>query len=482
MRIRCMLSRGNSWVFFRSRLVVAAIFLIPSLAGCPAGDDEPHDLPAQPLPAVRILVIEDQPLADAIEQEWTASGRGDLEVSVASLESLSEAKRLAADCIVYPSGLLGELAQRQLIIPLPNETLTSETLNRGDFFTLTRMRETAWGKQIYAAPLGSPSIVLLYRRDILQQLDREPPRTWKQYGELLAAIEQSESIVPAEVREAGWQTAVEPLAGNSAAELLLARAAGYARRPSSASVLFDYETMEPLIAQPPFVRALQELVDANRAHSQALEATHTDAREALLSGQCALALTWPTSKSSDAVGELELACAPLPGAEVIYNSRSGQWEPAIPPSQAALLAVSGRMVSLTSSARHTGAASAALVWLASAEVGRTVVLANDSCSLCRSTQVSRGAEWVAAEYGNAGEQYAPILQKDKSSGRWCFAVRIPGRKRYLKALSDAVRTAVTGEKTPELALADAAEQWREITADLGLDAQQDAYARSLGIE
>ena len=450
------------------------------VTGCPSGEEEPAEPRAQPIPTVRILVIDDQPLADAMKQEWVAAGRGDLQVRVASLESLSQAKRLAADCIVYPSGLLGELAQRQLIVPVPNETLASETLNRGDFFPLVRMRETAWGKNIYAVPLGSPSIVLLYRQDLLDELDRQPPQTWAQYQELLDLLEQSDSVEAN--GHAEWQPAIEPLAGDAAAEMLLARAVGYARRPHSISVLFDYETMEPQITQPPFVRALRELVDANRAQPEMLAATHVDAREALLTGKCAMALTWPSNNSPEYAKELPIACAPLPGADAVYNSQSNEWEPATPSSQATLLGVSGRLASITSSARHTGAAAAALKWLASADVSRAISLPNPACSLCRGTQVSQGDDWVAKEYGDAGQQYAAVLEEEKSRRLWCFSPRIPGRARYLEALSDAVRAAVAGEKSPETALADAADRWREITADFGSDAQRDAYAHSLGID
>ena len=40
---------------------------------------------------------------------------------------------------------------------------------------------------------------------------------------------------------------------------------------------------------------------------------------------------------------------------------------------------------------------------------------------------------------------------------WLFSPRLPGRREYLAALDDSVRTAVTGEKLPQVALSDAAE-------------------------
>ena len=44
--------------------------------------------------------------------------------------------------------------------------------------------------------------------------------------------------------------------------MLLARAAAYAKHRDQYSALFNVETMEPLVAGPPFVHALEELVAA----------------------------------------------------------------------------------------------------------------------------------------------------------------------------------------------------------------------------
>ena len=55
---------------------------------------------------------------------------------------------------------------------------------------------------------------------------------------------------------------VEPLARGWAGLVLLARAAAYAKERDNYTTLFDEKTLEPAIAGPPFVRALEELVAA----------------------------------------------------------------------------------------------------------------------------------------------------------------------------------------------------------------------------
>ena len=59
-----------------------------------------------------------------------------------------------------------------------------------------------------------------------------------------------------------WCGTIEPLAPGWAGLVLLARAAPYAKHRDNYSALFDIETMEPLVAGPPFVQALEELVAA----------------------------------------------------------------------------------------------------------------------------------------------------------------------------------------------------------------------------
>ena len=62
-----------------------------------------------------------------------------------------------------------------------------------------------------------------------------------------------------------WRAAIEPLADGWAGQLLLARAAAYAMHRDQVSPLFRFDTMAPLIDQPPYVRASKELVAAAKA-------------------------------------------------------------------------------------------------------------------------------------------------------------------------------------------------------------------------
>ena len=106
-------------------------------------------------------------------------------------------------------------------------------------------------------PFGSPVLTCYYRADLLEKLHRKPPRLWTEYEELakLLAGQKPAGSGP-------WCGTIEPLGPGWAGLVLLARAAPYAKHHDQYSALFNVETMEPLVAGPPFVHALEKLVAA----------------------------------------------------------------------------------------------------------------------------------------------------------------------------------------------------------------------------
>jgi ABC-type glycerol-3-phosphate transport system substrate-binding protein len=470
---------------FKATLLPAMILAISALAlftaGCPNGSPvaDPSAATDAP-PTVRLLVVDDAELATAIEREWKASGRGDLDIAQANAADLAETKRLSADVVIYPAAMLGDLAERHLIVPLPTAAIDDETFAQADIFPLLRRRECTWGEKVYAVPFGSPQLMLLVRKDLLEKIGATPPTTWTEYQELIASLAANQAE--------GWPAlaTVEPLAEGWGARLLLARAAVYSRHPNQYSALFDYQTMEPLIASPPYVRAIENLVAAQRASSGVSQPlTPAVCEQFLLDGNSAMAITWPTRKpSASAANEsFSLGCIELPGARQQYDAGSNQWTDVAETSRVPLLGVSGRLGSITSSARHTRAASDALLWLAGKEKGPLIASQSVNCTLSRSSQVPQASRFISDRYDGAfANEYGAALE-DANERRLSMEMpRIPGHEQYLAALDLAVQQAVSKEKTPAEALRQAAEAWRELTKKLGADQQKAAYMRSLGLE
>ncbi|MCO6457990.1 MAG: extracellular solute-binding protein, partial [Pirellulaceae bacterium] len=330
---------------------------------------------------IRLLVVDDPELAEAIGRQWNAHDERRLAVEQMASSDLPQAVRLNADAVIYPSGLLGELAESRRIVPFPAEALDGPQLARGDIFPLQLQVEGRWGGQLLAVPLGSPQFCLVYRRDLARSAGGRPPATWGQYHELAVRLAKEH----AEAGDGSFHAVAEPLAAGWAGQVLLARAAPYARHRSQYSTLFNFNTMDPLIAGPPFVRALEELVAASRlAPPECLEWTPAEVFEAVRSGRAAMGLAWPSpaatglqpadsapgaasdqpvESAADSSGQL--AFAELPGSDQVYSLGQQRWEQRREdePGRIPLLAIAGRLGSVTAQSRRPAAAADALAWI-----------------------------------------------------------------------------------------------------------------------
>lgn len=447
--------------------------------------------------SLRLVVAGDRQLAEAVDRlrgEWQASTGADLQVAEINEEELLGDQPPQADAIIYPAYDLGALAERQWLRPLPDKTLSSDDLAWADIFEADKTFDANWGPVTYAFPFGSPTFVCFYRKDLLDRLSREPPANWGEYQELAAALADREKLGDAAPAAAAWSGTMEPLAEGWAGLTLLARAAAYAKHRNHFSTLFDMETMDPLIAGTPFVRALEELAAAKAYSSDdALDASPETVHEAFVSGRCGMALTWSSAafggrekEQPDSTGGegLDVGCIALPGSPQAFNPKSEQWDARRDgePPRVPLVGMSGRVGSVTSSSDHPEAAFQLLAWLSGPEWSRRVSTASGATTLFRRSQVDSGGDWGDRRLSAAGAvAYAETIERALTSPDFFGAPRIEGRGRYLAALDQAVRNAVTGKTSSEDALRQAADEWRKITAELGLDRQRAAYRRSLGL-
>lgn len=472
--------------------VVQLALLLLVAGGCDSNKPPPAALAPTPTLPLRVLVVDDPELAAVVDREWNSRPGGQCRIkqmTTDELLGLGEG-RLGADVVIYPSGLLGELAERGLIDPLSSDDAQEPMFGRGDIFASLRFHEISWGKDVYAVPFGSPQFTLLYRKDIFAALGLEPPTTWSAYQELAARLANREAIGDAAPPdEQAWYGVAEPHATGWAGALLLARAAAYARHRNQYSTLFDFTSADPLIAGPPFVRALDELrAVAEFGPETAL--SPTEARRLFLAGQCAMAITWP-SRADDASAEARLdredwiGCAELPGSPDVYNLRAKSWEQRADDESphVTLLALAGRLGSVTEESRRPKQALAMLFLLAGEEIGSLIASTSKHTTLFRDSQMGDVSQWVDDDFdGAAARDYAAAVQAAQSRSAWLSAIRIPGRARYLAALDQAVATTIAGDAPSADALQAAAESWRAITAELGPDQQRPAYMRSLGLK
>jgi multiple sugar transport system substrate-binding protein len=474
---------------FRNIIALTAIgYLILLLSGCdgskghrPAGEG--------PLPLAgvkfRLLVIDDPAMATAAERlrgEWKAQTGGDFEVVRGGEKDLRH-----ADGIICPSALIGTLAAAKRLAPLPEEMVRGDAGQWSDIFELLRLREAAWGSQIVAVPLGSPVLACCYRSDLLEKVGRRPPQTWEEYQELAQLLGRQKPP-----GNGPWHGAIEPLGPGWAGLTLLARAAPYAKHGDNYSTLFDIKTMAPLVAGPPWVKALEELVAAaKQGPAEELQYDPAAVRAEFYRGHCGLALSWPTAADNPPASKaaahdaLRVGFIELPGSPQAYNVGSKTWEtrgeevdPHVP-----LLGVAGRMAAVSADAQRPEAVFQLLLWLSEGQRGRQLCSSSPATTLFRRSQLKSPQEWTEKAVSPAeAAQYAALTARTLNQPDYLPALRLPGQAEYLAALDEAVYAAVRGQATPAEALRQAAARWGEITRRLGVPQQRSAYRHSLGLE
>ncbi|QDT68311.1 hypothetical protein MalM25_12320 [Planctomycetes bacterium MalM25] len=374
---------------------------------------------------MRVAVVSDGALRLAIDRlrgEWKLATDGVVETldfpAGADTATAKEAGQ-DFDLIVFPSRSLGALCEAQLLRPVRPSVLKSEELRFEDFLPLIRDHEIVYAQRVMALPLGCPTPLLL-------------------------ASDESEVSCTAPVDDLELALAY------------LAWAAPHAEHRSRVATLFDFDTFEPRLARPPFVRALEEFIDAMDGGPGRI--------------------VWPARDEPLPEG---LTPRGFPGAEASYDPLADEWDASAPGGRAAtLLASSGRLIAVTKASRNAATAFRFAAWLAGPENASQLSMASDAVANCRGSRSRSVDGWRATEDRPLARSFTEAVAEALRAPRYLLAPRLPGSEEYLRALAKHVRDALDGAP-PQEALAAAAADWEAISAARGRDAQRAAYERSL---
>lgn len=472
-------------------LLLVSVILIAGLAGCPNTAPSPGGSPpvaeSEPL---RLLVVGDPDLGKAIASEWQARTEQELEVRDIAESDLVTASRVPGDVILFPSGLIGLLAERGLIVPLDPEQLAEPEFDRRDIFDQIRLREMTWGNKTVAVPLGSPQLLLAYRADIFEKLGLSPPADWAEYQQAVERLADRDALGDlAPPADQPWHATVEPLADGWAGQLLLARAAAYAAHRDQLSPLFSFDSGDALLTRPPYTKALQDLAAAGTAANFAdTRLTPQATIKEVQDGRAAMALGWlapdlaASANGKPASSGSAVKFALLPGAKSAYNLATKRWEAAESgePHHVPMLALSGRLAAVTSTSSGKKRSEGFVAWLAGKEVSGQIGPHSSATTLFRTSQIARADRWTGGAEADQSKSYAEALSATLALPQVFPGLRLPGRTEYLAALDQTVQQAVAGETPPAAALEQAAQRWNEMTAQIGKAKQKLANLRSLG--
>ena len=471
---------------------VVLLLLATGTVACRPSASEQASHPARQV-ELKLFIVDDPGMCEAIERlqaEWKARTGSTVVVEQISADALiaGDAPTAGRDAVIYPAAYMGSLAQANAITPLPADYAANDELAWSDTFELAQVAETRWGQTPWAVSFGSALLTCYYRADLFDKYHKRPPQTWSEYHELCEFFSKRENLAGVDLPD-DWAAAIEPLASPWAGRVLLARAAAYAKHRDHYSTLFKIDNMEPLVAGPPFVRALEEMIADEKLGPQ--DRSRLDpwsAGQRFLDGKSALALAIPTHASLSAAKDRKppaIAFAELPGSAKVYSFASASWEnrKSDESSQVPLLGFTGRLGSIAAQSAQPAGAFQLLAWLSGKEWGTAVSTASTATSLYRRSQLVEPRPWVDPQIdAQAARQFAEVQRDALSRQAYLSVPRLPGHDKYMAALDVAVQAALSQEKPASEALAGAAEGWRNITAQLGIAAQRAAYRQSLGLE
>lgn len=468
-----------------SRFCSFALLLVTLVCslGCPQAKP-PVVEEKRPSGPFKLLVLDDPPLAEAIEREWKAREERPLELSQATTADLLKEDKIGADAVIYPPALLGEMMRREWIETLPDSLLNNEALEVDDIFPAVRQSELQWKGAAVAVPFGSPTLVLMFRPEVLEELELTLPETWGEYQACVERIAGSRFCTGDE--KTFDSPTLEPLASDWRGKLLLARSAAYAKNPSNYAVLFGLASGEAMIGQPSFVKGAEDLRRIAATIPAELQSlTPAEVGEQFLAGKSALAIGWLPHKSDASQGKLDFTpdFAPIPGAVAYWNQLTESWEQrrGDRPATVPLLTVGGRIGSVSKSSPSLRDAALGLILLSALESATQVSPASEATMVYRNGNLAGVSQWVdsrvSSETANAyGEAMAIELSSNEA-----ISFNLPGVDQYLQVLNTSMGAILNDQADPQPTLEKAAQDWDAITDKLGRKAQIKANAASLGI-
>lgn len=395
----------------------------------------------------------------------------------------------AYDVIIYAGGWVSGFAKAGFIRSL--ESLHQRYTTNWDDVLPQIQSLTYYGDERYTVPLDGDVIILYYRKDAFENPEAQErfeaergrelvvPRTWAEYlecAEFFTGWDWAGNGLPCY----GVLEALKPKDVGS--YILTAHAAAYAAHPDHPGMLFfDPDTMEPQVNNPGWVQAVKDWIALKEfGPSQMVTYGGGDQRGNFVAGNYALAIDWPdigilAQDLSQSIVQDVLGYAVIPGADRVWNPREGRWDEFPDVSRAPFMGWSGWHASVTATTPNPAAAWHLASFLDSTQNALTAVTTPGTARGPYRRDHFEADAWSKLSGFPNPQEYLDAQLESFTHPNVQLDLRIPEAGRYTEALDNAVQLALSGQRSPEDAMADCAEEWNAITDQIGRESQQEHY-------
>ena len=400
----------------------------------------------------------------------------------------------------------GDTAGRGLLDPMPD--WVAEQIDMADYVDYLKPPIGTWDDQTYRISIDGDTHTLAYRTDYYDNeefaagwaesefntdgSEWAPATTWETMNAQAKFLAGKTDPLTG-LDAYGIVDPLNYLWGGFGFYFLMDRAAPYVKHPDEPAWLFDPDTMEPLVNNPGWVQAIQDVMDLMATPGayppdQINADPNTTAFQQFLAGTGGNVMWWGDVGSNARTSDTSLVGDVVgfdinPGSTKVYNWRSGEWEetPNVSPHNAYI----GWGIYVTNRVSNDEL-KRKCAWSAAAHLG------GKDLSLWTSAYPSgfqpyRNShfnydEWEAAGYDRAFvEDYLSSNLDSYNHPNASNEPRIPGIFQYYsRAEDELVKGLGSGASAQEIADAIYA-GWEEITDQIGRESQIELYRASLGL-
>ena len=396
------------------------------------------------------------------------------------------------DIIEMGAPFEGDVLGKGLASEMPE--WVKEQIDMDDYVDYLKAPVGTWGGKTYRVSIDGDCHTFAYRKDYFGPgsiTGRDVPTTWQEINEIskdLIGKEDPLTGLPAH----GY---LDPLKGwgGFGFYFLENRASAYAKHPNSPAWLFEPDTMKPMVNNPAWVQAIQDVMDLIEAGAYPTDQINADpgttAFQQFLAGTGSMLNWWgdvgSNARTSDTsvVGDV-VGFSVNPASDRVYNAKAGAWENTR--NEAPNMAYIGWgvyvMATVDGDAKKKKAA-----WSAAAHLG------GKDLSLWASAYPSgfqpyRNSHFQYEEWEEAGydreyvEDYLGSNADSYNHPNAAIEPRIPGIFQYYSVAEDELAKGYAGQYGSAQETADAiAAAWEKITDQIGRDSQISVYKASLGM-
>ncbi len=390
------------------------------------------------------------------------------------------------------------------IVPGYLEDLTprikaDSALDWNDVGAFFRDFSATYGGNVYTIPLDGDFQMVYYRTDVLADLGMEPPTTWDDYLAIAAAANGKDMNGDG---EADYGSCIGKARNNQGYWFITSIASAWLQsQGTSQGAFFDTETLEPLVNNAGFQKALEFYVASTQyGPADELNLGVGDTRGLWTAGRCALTLDWGD------IGTLAIAegskvngktgAVVLPGSKEVWNRATGALEAcnaelcpyAVDGINHAPFAAfggwSGAVNAATSDAKKDAVYALFSYMNQPAQSNADVTVGATGMNPYRTSQFENMQNWLDAGMSQeAADSYLGAIKDSLNSPNMVLDLRIPQNQRYQQIVLDTtLAQLLAGEIDTAEAMQQIYDGWQEITDELGRDDQLAAYRGTLGVQ